>query len=61
MMANAVRIGEHDLQAGGVAAEFLKTGIADGDGSARAVKLELHTIVFVKVSPRLTSSKQRIF
>jgi hypothetical protein len=45
------------LQAGGVAAEFLKTGIADGDGSARTIKLELHTIVFMKVSPRLASSK----
>jgi hypothetical protein len=29
---DAVGIGERDLQAGGVAAEFLKTGIADGDG-----------------------------
>jgi hypothetical protein len=46
------------LQAGGVAAEFLKTGIANGDGSARAVKLELHTTVFMKVSPQLASSKQ---
>src|SRR5213592_256735 len=46
-----VRIG--DLQAGGVAAELLKTGIADGDGSPRAIKLELHRIVFVKVSIRL--------
>src|SRR6266513_2066876 len=55
---DAVRIGERDLQAGGVAAEFLKTGIADGDGSARTVKLELHTIVLMKVSPRLASSKQ---
>ena len=58
---DAVRVGERDLQAGGVAAEFLKTGIADGDGSACTIKLELHTIVFIKVSPRLTSSKQRIF
>src|SRR5436189_2926630 len=58
---DAVRIGERDLQAGGVAAEFLKTGIADGDGSTRTVKLEFHTIVFMKVSPRLASSKQRIF
>ena len=58
---DAVGIGERDLQAGGVAAEFLKTGIADGDGSARTVKLELHTTVFMKVSPRLASSKQRIF
>jgi hypothetical protein len=46
------------LQAGGVAAEFLKTGIANGDGSARTVKLELHTIVFMKVSPQLASGKQ---
>ncbi len=60
--SDAVGIGERDLQAGGVAAEFLKTGIANGDGSARAVKLELHTIVFMKVSPRLASSKMvRVF
>ena len=59
--SDAVRIGERDLQAGGVAAEFLKTGIANGDGSARAVKLELHTTVFMRVSPQLASSKQRIF
>ena len=38
-----VRIG--DLQAGGVAAELLRTGIADGDGSSRTIKLELHRIV----------------
>src|SRR6266576_1393624 len=44
-----VRIG--DLQARGVAAELLKTGIADGDGSPRAIKLELHRIVFMNVSP----------
>src|SRR5947207_3646789 len=43
---DAVRIGERDLQAGGVAAELLKTGIADGDGSPRTIKLELHRIVF---------------
>jgi len=42
---DAVRIGERDLQAGGVAAELLKTGIADRDGSARAIKLKLHIIV----------------
>lgn len=42
---NAVRIGECDLQAGGIAAELLKTGIADGDGSPRTIKLELHRIV----------------
>src|SRR6266481_269369 len=56
--SDAVRIGERDLQAGGVAAEFLKTGIANGDGSARAVKLELHKTVFMKVSPQLASGKQ---
>ncbi len=44
-----VRIG--DLQARGVAAELLKTGIADGDGTPRAIKLELHRIVFMNVSP----------
>ena len=41
---DAVRIGERDLQASGIAAELLKTGITDGDGSARTIKLELHTI-----------------
>jgi hypothetical protein len=45
---DAVRIGERDLQAGGVAAEFLKTGIADWDGSPRTIKLELHRIVFMR-------------
>src|SRR5438094_6769294 len=35
-----------DLQAGGVAAELLKTGIADRDRSPRTIKLELHRIVF---------------
>src|SRR5437899_12466124 len=54
---DAVGIGERDLQAGGIAAELLKTGIADGDGSARPVKLQLHTTVFRKVTPRLASSK----
>ena len=54
---DAVGIGERDLQARGIAAELLKTGIADGNGSARTVKLELHTIVFGRVSPRLVSSK----
>src|SRR5437899_9687663 len=47
--SDLVRIG--DLQARGVAAELLKTGIADGDGSPRAIKLELHRIVFMNVSP----------
>ena len=45
---DAIRIGERDLQAGGVAAELLKTGIADGDGSPRTIKLELHRIVFTE-------------
>src|SRR6201993_475343 len=49
-----VRIG--DLQARRVAAELLKTGIADGDGSPRAIKLELHTIVFMNVSPSSRAS-----
>jgi hypothetical protein len=39
------------LEAGGVSAELLKTGITDGDGSPRAIKLELHRILFVKLSP----------
>jgi hypothetical protein len=50
-----VRIG--DLQARRVAAELLKTGIADRDGPPRPIKLELHRIVFVKLSPRLASIK----
>jgi hypothetical protein len=37
-----VRIG--DLQARGVAAELLKTGIADGDGSPRTIKLKFHRL-----------------
>ena len=41
---DAVRIGERDLQASGIAPELLKTGITNGDGSARTIKLELHTI-----------------
>src|SRR5262249_35006687 len=53
---DAVRIG--DLQAGGVAAEVLKTGIADGDGSPRTIKFELHRIVFMKVSFRVASIKR---
>ena len=40
-----VRIGERDLQARGVAAELLKTRIADGNGSPRSIELELHRIV----------------
>jgi hypothetical protein len=52
---DAVHIGERDLQARGVAAEFLKTGIADGDGSPRSIKLELHRFVFMKLSSHLAS------
>jgi len=46
---DTVRIGERNLQAGRVAPELLKTGIADRDGSPGAIKLELHRIVFMKV------------
>jgi hypothetical protein len=52
-----VRIG--DLQAGGVAAELLKTGIADGDGSPRTIKLELHRIVFMKLGSWRASIKMQ--
>jgi hypothetical protein len=45
---DAIRIGERDLQAGGVAAELLKTHIANGDGSPRPVKLKPHRILFHK-------------
>jgi hypothetical protein len=41
---DAVRVGERDLQAGGVAAELLKTRITNGDGSPRTVKLKPHRI-----------------
>ena len=37
-----------DLQTGGISAELLEPGIADGDRSPRSVKLKLHRIVFVK-------------
>ena len=47
--SDLIRIG--DLQARRVAAELLKTGIADGNGSPRTVKLELHGIIFMKLSP----------
>src|SRR2546430_11016857 len=50
-----VRIG--DLQAGGVAAELLKTGIADRDGSPRTIKLELHRLGLMKVGPGSRPSK----
>src|SRR5213076_1383689 len=56
---DAVRIGERDLQAGGVAAELLETGITDGDGSPRTVKFELHRVVFMKGSPRLASIERK--
>jgi hypothetical protein len=54
---DAVRIGKRDLQASGVAAELLKTGIADGNGSPRTIKLELHRIVLMKVSCWVASIK----
>jgi hypothetical protein len=56
---DAVHIGERDLQARRVAAELLKTGIADGDGSPRTIKLEFHRIVFMRLSPRLATIKIR--
>jgi len=49
---DAIRIGERDLQARGVAAEFLKTGVADRDGSTRTIKLQLHKIFFMRLSPQ---------
>ena len=48
-----------DLQAASVAAEFLKTGIADGDGSARAIKLELHRVTFCEGKSPLVSIKMQ--
>src|SRR6266446_441197 len=53
-----VRIG--DLQARRVAAKLLKTGIADGDGSPRTIKLELHRIIFMKVSPGSRASSWHV-
>src|SRR5213080_5619615 len=53
-----VRIG--DLQARGVAAELLKTGIADGGGSARSIKLELHRIVLCNQASGWRSSNGMI-
>jgi len=50
---DAVGIGEGDLQARGVASELLKTGIADGDGSSRAIKLELHRIILYEGKSQL--------
>jgi hypothetical protein len=47
------------LQARRVAAELLKTGIADRDRSPRTIKLELHRIVFTKLSPRLATIKMQ--
>jgi hypothetical protein len=55
-----VRIGERDLQARGVTAELLKTGIADGDGSPRTIKLELHRIVFYERKSRLATIKMQL-
>ena len=43
--SDTVRIGEGDLQAGGVTAELLETSITDGYGSPRAVKFKLHRVI----------------
>ena len=43
---DAVRIGEHNLQTRGVAAELLKIRIANRDGSSRTVKFQPHGTVF---------------
>src|SRR5438067_12683943 len=43
---DAVSIGERDLQAGGVDAALLKTGIATGYGSPRTINTQLHIIVY---------------
>src|ERR1700693_960979 len=51
---DAVRIGERDLQAGGVTPELLETGIADGNGSPRTVELELHRATAFMVWLRLS-------
>src|SRR5436190_2471018 len=56
---DAVRIGERDLQARRVAAELLKIGITDRDGSPRTIKLELHRIVFMKLGSWLGSIKRQ--
>ena len=55
---DAIRIGERDLQAGGVAAELLKTRVANGDGSPGTIKLKPHRILFRKGNPRLANKKR---
>jgi hypothetical protein len=55
---DAIRIGERDLQAGGVAAELLKTRIAKGDGSPGTIKLKPHRILFRKVIARVANKKR---
>ena len=55
---DAVGIGERDLQAGGVAAELLETGITDRDGSPRAVEFELHRITFCDGKWRVVAGHQ---
>ena len=55
--SDAVRIRERDLKTGGVAAELLKAGVTDWDGTARTIKFEFHRIVFVKLSLRFASIK----
>jgi hypothetical protein len=51
---DAVGIGEHDLQTGGVSAELLKIRIANGDGSPRTVEFQPHGTIFDEAnsSPR---------
>jgi hypothetical protein len=56
---DTIRIGECDLQTRGVATELLKTSIADGDGSARTIKLEFHRIVFYEGTFRVASIKMQ--
>src|SRR5439155_6563544 len=40
--SDAVRVGEGDLQARGVAAELLKAGIGNRNGPPRTIEFELH-------------------
>ena len=40
---DAVGVRERELQAGGIAAELLESGIADGDGAPGSIKFKLHT------------------
>src|SRR3954452_5914828 len=53
--SDAVRVGERDLQARGVAAELLKAGIGDGNGPPRTIKLELHRVEADEGAPSLVN------